>query len=81
MGKHRKHWQRSGAGCFMRLDRQMTANRHKPVSFVFIFSGNQDMGDISRKNGRSGGIRTHDPLTPSQVRYRAALRSEPRKAI
>ena len=34
-----------------------------------------------RENGRSGGIRTHDPLTPSQVRYRAALRSEPRQAI
>ena len=33
------------------------------------------------KNGRSGGIRTHDPLTPSQVRYRAALRSEPRKPL
>ena len=30
-----------------------------------------------RKNGRSGGIRTHDPLTPSQVRYRAALHSGP----
>src|SRR5437868_6315611 len=27
-------------------------------------------------NGRSGGIRTHDPLTPSQVRYQAALRSD-----
>lgn len=26
--------------------------------------------------GRSGGIRTHDPLTPSQVRYQTALRSE-----
>jgi hypothetical protein len=26
-------------------------------------------------NGRSGGIRTHDPLTPSQVRYQAALHS------
>jgi hypothetical protein len=24
--------------------------------------------------GRDGGIRTHDPLTPSQVRYQAALR-------
>ena len=33
------------------------------------------------ENGRSGGIRTHDPLTPSQVRYRAALRSEPGKAL
>ena len=27
------------------------------------------------KNGRSGGIRTHDPYTPSIVRYQAALRS------
>ena len=25
--------------------------------------------------GRSGGIRTHDPLTPSQVRYQTAPRS------
>ena len=25
------------------------------------------------RNGRDGGIRTHDPLTPSQVRYQAAL--------
>ena len=29
-------------------------------------------------NGRSGGIRTHDPLTPSQVRYQAAPRSDGR---
>ena len=28
------------------------------------------------KNGRSGGIRTHDPHTPSVVRYQAALRSD-----
>ena len=27
------------------------------------------------KLGRSGGIRTHDPYTPSIVRYQAALRS------
>ena len=27
-------------------------------------------------NGRSGGIRTHDPFTPSKVRYQAALRSD-----
>ena len=35
-------------------------------------------GEIIRdlmKNGRSGGIRTHDPYTPSIVRYQAALRS------
>ena len=25
-----------------------------------------------RENGRSGGIRTHDPFTPSEVRYQAA---------
>ena len=28
------------------------------------------------ENGRSGGIRTHDPFTPSKVRYQAALRSD-----
>ena len=34
-----------------------------PIEFVWIFIG------------RSGGIRTHDPYTPSIVRYQAALRS------
>ena len=29
-----------------------------------------------KKIGRDGGIRTHDPLTPSQVRYQAALHPE-----
>ena len=28
------------------------------------------------KNGRSGGIRTRDPLLPKQMRYQAALRSD-----
>lgn len=28
-------------------------------------------------DGRSGGIRTRDPHTPSVVRYQAALRSDP----
>src|SRR6185503_16828517 len=28
---------------------------------------------LLEKIGRDGGIRTHDPLTPSQVRYQAAL--------
>ena len=32
-------------------------------------------------NGRSGGIRTHDPYTPSIVRYQAALRSGHRQLI
>ena len=27
-------------------------------------------------NGRSGGIRTRDPLLPKQMRYQAALRSD-----
>src|SRR5262245_30354690 len=27
--------------------------------------------------GRDDGIRTHDPLTPSQVRYQAALHPDP----
>ena len=27
-------------------------------------------------NGRSGGIRTHDPLSPRQMRYQAALRPD-----
>jgi hypothetical protein len=31
--------------------------------------------------GRDGGIRTHDPLHPMQVRYQAALRPEDRKYI
>jgi hypothetical protein len=26
--------------------------------------------------GRGGGIRTHDPLVPNQMRYQAALRPE-----
>ncbi|CUX23024.1 hypothetical protein AGR3A_Cc260239 [Agrobacterium tomkonis CFBP 6623] len=38
-------------------------------------------GYLSDFYGRSGGIRTHDPLTPSQVRYRAALRSEPESRL
>src|SRR3546814_14245626 len=29
-----------------------------------------------RADGRSGGIRTHDPHTPSVVRYQTALRSD-----
>jgi leucyl/phenylalanyl-tRNA---protein transferase len=29
-----------------------------------------------QKNGRGGGIRTHDPLLPKQMRYQAALRPD-----
>ena len=31
---------------------------------------------VSHYNGRSGGIRTPDPLVPNQMRYQAALHSE-----
>ena len=31
---------------------------------------------LGKKTGRGGGIRTHDPLLPKQMRYQAALRSE-----
>ena len=34
----------------------------------------QSKGNI----GRSGGIRTRDPLLPKQMRYQAALRSDTR---
>jgi hypothetical protein len=34
------------------------------------------MPALADENGRSGGIRTHDPLSPRQVRYQAALRSD-----
>ena len=33
-------------------------------------------GGFFVNDGRSGGIRTHDPHTPSVVRYQTALRSE-----
>jgi hypothetical protein len=29
------------------------------------------------EDGRGGGIRTHDPLRPRQVRYQTALRPDP----
>ncbi len=33
-------------------------------------------GTDNRFNGRSGGIRTHDPQSPRLMRYQAALRSD-----
>ena len=32
---------------------------------------------MSCENGRAGGIRTHDPYTPSVVRYQTALQPVP----
>ena len=32
--------------------------------------------NVARKDGRSGGIRTPDPLVPNQMRYQAALHSD-----
>jgi hypothetical protein len=40
------------------------------------FFGN--LPEIDQVNGRSGGIRTRDPLLPKQMRYQAALRSDKR---
>ena len=31
---------------------------------------------MTKSIGRGGGIRTHDPLLPKQMRYQAALRPE-----
>ena len=44
---------------------QMTGNKKGALSACFI-----------TKYGRNGGIWTHDPYTPSIVRYLAALRSD-----
>jgi hypothetical protein len=33
------------------------------------------------RNGRGGGIRTHDPLLPKQMRYQTALRPDTRIAL
>ena len=46
---------------------------------IFTYQPLENSQIINKKYcqfGRSGGIRTHDPLSPRQVRYRAALRSE-----
>ena len=36
----------------------------------------EDLTRSLEKLGRGGGIRTHDPLLPKQMRYQAALRPE-----
>ena len=36
-------------------------------------TGREREARTSGEDGRDGGIRTHGPLTPSQVRYQAAL--------
>ena len=38
--------------------------------------GGIETSSLTRNNGRSGGIRTHDLFTPSKARYQAALRSD-----
>jgi hypothetical protein len=32
--------------------------------------------NVTRSNGRGGGIRTPDPLLPKQMRYQTALRPD-----
>ena len=50
--------------------------KHKrPLNGPLLFGINQRFG-VALKNGRSGGIRTRDPLLPKQMRYQAALRSD-----
>ena len=39
------------------------------------------LGAEQEEIGRGGGIRTHDPLLPKQMRYQAALRPDTRKRI
>jgi hypothetical protein len=52
--------------------------RSPPRRDSHFFTTVQALLDFRRKvNGRGGGIRTHDPLLPKQMRYRAALRPEP----
>ena len=53
----------------------------KLYAFVKLVRWELQCGWVDLKSGRSGGIRTHDPYTPSVVRYRAALRSDLKKAI
>ena len=40
------------------------------------FSAGFFVVDLQREYGRNGGIWTHDPYTPSIVRYLTALRSD-----
>ena len=42
------------------------------VTDVFVWN----LTERNQVNGRSGGIRTRDPLLPKQMRYQAALRSD-----
>ena len=57
--------------CSIRLSYGQTDNRQhieeRPTEWAFFFF---------LMNGRSGGIRTRDPLLPKQMRYQAALRSD-----
>ncbi len=61
---------RAKLGKIYRKCRASASGRRTVPDLKNILLGNQDF------NGRGGGIRTHDPLTPSQVRYRAALRPD-----
>ena len=47
----------------------------KALEWAFVVCNEQRPGH-ALKNGRSGGIRTRDPLLPKQMRYQAALRSD-----
>jgi len=50
---------------------QQLQGQKRPTRWAFLFS----------RHGRSGGIRTRDPLLPKQMRYQAALRSDKPQSI
>lgn len=47
----------------------LVADPERTPAFASLEEGQDRMG----KNGRSGGIRTHDPQSPRLMRYQAAL--------
>src|SRR5258707_1175459 len=59
-----------------RLERQAQSVSHPATVPTMCLRENGPLGDGPKNAaniGRDGGIRTHDPLTPSQVRYQTAL--------
>lgn len=52
----------------------MTARKRAPAGCDATI---EKLGNIGILNGRSGEIRTPDPLVPNQMRYQTALHSVP----
>ncbi len=62
--------QKALTGLFFGMDRSGFGKNH----LCFFWN----LPEPDQVNGRSGGIRTRDPLLPKQMRYQAALRSDKR---